>query len=733
MPAGAGRFRRGKPASGSRRLGPLIPPLLLLLAALSLLGAAPSHAEAPAPEVFRPNLPDLEKSSAIALPSAWLFHGGDDPSYARRDADTSSWSPQTTALRSSEDWRLPGVGWYRVRIEIPAPLAGRPLALRVQSSGAGVLFVDGRAAFTWGRIGDAGHTVLENPLVSRVLLLDGGLHDLAVRFSNPRASEFRTAGYFAGFQVSLGLAERVLQADVDRAIRGASGTWLFTGAFLSFGVLHLLLFLFLRDLRENLHFALLCFASAFLAHVLFARSVSGDPRFALYAYPWLSVAGLVLAVSATFFSHTAFGVTRPRSATAVIVGAAVLLAAWSLRSASTSLPWVYVAMLAGSLESVRTVVLAASRKMPGARLVGAGIAALGAGFGVGLLANLGVDMSFLGPRQTVGVVIPFASVVVLLLLSAAHLARRVATTWRDLALRVEEVTRLSAERLEQQRRAQQEEVARTRLEAEYARKASELEEARELQISMLPKEPPRLPELEISARMTTATEVGGDYYDFEVDGRGVLTIAIGDATGHGMKAGTLVAATKGLFGVLSGEPELTGSMARAGAALRRMNLRALTMALTLVRISGETVRIAAAGMPPVLVHRSSTGQVESILVPGMPLGGRTRFPYSQTMTTLGLGDTLLLMSDGLPERLDPFDELLGYERTAELFREAASGNATEVVDRLLTAADQFARGRAPEDDVTVVAVRRLPASMPSPSDPPSGEPERVTGPRVEGG
>lgn len=679
---------------------------LYLLAALPLLGTPRALAEAPAPDVFRPTVSDLEKSPAIAFPGAWRFHDGDDPSCARPEVDTSSWPLQTTVLRPSESWRLRDIGWYRIRVEAPASLTGRPLAVKVLSSGAGELFVDGRTAFTWGEVGGAGDTVLENPLVSRVLLLDGGVHDLAVRFSNPRASEFRAAGYFAGFQLSMGLAERALRADVDKAIRGASGMWFFTGVFISFGVLHLLLFTFLQDLRENLHFALLCFANAFLAYVLFGRGVSSDPRFALHAYPWLSVAGLLLAVSATLFAHSAFGVVRPRGATVGILTAATLLSGWSLLSAAASLPWVYVAMLAGSCEAVRTVVVAGFRRKPGALLVGAGVAALGAGFGVGLLADLGVDMSLLGSRQVVGVVIPFASVVLLLLLSAVHLARRVATTWRELALRVEEVTRLSAEKLAQERRAREEEVARTRLEAEYARKAIELEEAREMQLSMLPKEPPRMAGLEIAARMTTATEVGGDYYDFEVAGDGALTIAIGDATGHGMRAGTLVAATKGLFGVLSGEPELTASMSRAGAALRRMNLRTLTMALTLVRISGETVRIAAAGMPPVLVHRFSTGEVESILVPGMPLGGRTRFPYSQTATALAPGDTLLLMSDGLPERLDPSDEMLDYERTAELFRGAASGTAAEVVDRLLAAADVFSKGRAAEDDVTVVAVRR---------------------------
>lgn len=65
------------------------------------------------------------------------------------------------------------------------------------------------------------------------------------------------------------------------------------------------------------------------------------------------------------------------------------------------------------------------------------------------------------------------------------------------------------------------------------------------------------------------------------------------------------------------------------------------------------------------------------------------------------------MSDGLPERLDSSDEMLDYERTAELLREAAAGTATEVVDRLLAAADAFSKGRAAEDDVTLVAVRRL--------------------------
>ena len=85
------------------------------------------------------------------------------------------------------------------------------------------------------------------------------------------------------------------------------------------------------------------------------------------------------------------------------------------------------------------------------------------------------------------------------------------------------------------------------LQLENNRKTKELEEARQLQLSMLPKTIPSLPHLDIAVYMKTATEVGGDYYDFNVGLDGTLTVAIGDATGHGMQAGTIVSMAKALF------------------------------------------------------------------------------------------------------------------------------------------------------------------------------------------
>ena len=84
-----------------------------------------------------------------------------------------------------------------------------------------------------------------------------------------------------------------------------------------------------------------------------------------------------------------------------------------------------------------------------------------------------------------------------------------------------------------------------------------LEEARQLQLSMLPKKLPNITGLEIAAYMKPATEIGGDYYDFHEGADGTLTIAVGDAIGHGLKAGSVVTATKSLFNAFAKQDNIS--------------------------------------------------------------------------------------------------------------------------------------------------------------------------------
>ena len=167
----------------------------------------------------------------------------------------------------------------------------------------------------------------------------------------------------------------------------------------------------------------------------------------------------------------------------------------------------------------------------------------------------------------------------------------------------------------------------------------ELEEARQLQLSMLPKKLPNIANLEIAAYMKPATEVGGDYYDFHVGKDGTLTVAVGDATGHGLKAGTVVTATKS-FSIISRQRRTFLTLSdKFPARLKAMNLRGLFMAMTMLKIKNNQVVLSSAGMPSTLIYRHATGEVEEINLRAVPLGSHdAKTAYSRQEFALAPND-----------------------------------------------------------------------------------------------
>ena len=259
---------------------------------------------------------------------------------------------------------------------------------------------------------------------------------------------------------------------------------------------------------------------------------------------------------------------------------------------------------------------------------------------------------------------------------------------------------------EMQLQAQAAEARATALRIENERQTKELEEARHLQLSMLPEKMPEHPTVELAASMKTATEVGGDYYDFHVAKDGQLTIAIGDATGHGANAGTMVTATKALFNVLAHEENPVDMLTRSSDALKRMGFKKLFMALALVRLKGNTVEMAGAGMPPALLYRANTQTVERISLKGIPLGGPGNIGYQKQSLTIGPGDTLILMSDGFPELFRKSSgEMMGYEETVPIFQEVANQSPEHILAYFEETGKNWLRGGLPGDDITFVVMK----------------------------
>ncbi len=513
----------------------------------------------------------------------------------------------------------------------------------------------------------------------------------------------------AAFLAALTLAEAArgqeTQAVITEYRRAIVEQVFFTSVPLVFVVLHLLFFAFDRRSRDNLYFAAATLSFSAAAFFEYQLDFPGPllEHLGLLLH-FKNLATTLLLLSLLLFIYRLFADRLPRRFWGYVTALAVL---WT-RTFVLASEWqeamrvlLFIVVCAVCLEFLYATVILIRQRQDGTWILGAG----GLTFFIGGLLDQLMDAGALD-STILGTENPYLYGGLGMLLSMSiYLARSFARTGRELEHQLVQVQELSEKTLAQERAAREQEIERRVLDADHARKTAELEEARRLQLSLLPSELPALDGYDVAASMRTATEVGGDYYDFDVRGDGALIVAIGDAVGHGARAGTLVAATKSLFKALVDEDEPVEILSRFNSAIRGMRLSRAHMALTLARLDAGRLRIAAAGMPPVLVHRTATGEAEEITVEGLPLGGPEGFPHRQEEVAVSPGDTVLFMTDGFPELRNGAGEEVGYERTRALFQEACGCSARDVLQRLEETVDEWMDGQPPGDDVTFVVVK----------------------------
>jgi PAS domain S-box-containing protein len=266
----------------------------------------------------------------------------------------------------------------------------------------------------------------------------------------------------------------------------------------------------------------------------------------------------------------------------------------------------------------------------------------------------------------------------------------------------EEIKRSQSELLKEKRKTEQQLAI---IEEDNKRKTSELEEARALQLSMLPQEPPTLPHLALASFMKTCVEVGGDYYDYKATPDGTLTIIVGDATGHGLKAGILVATVKSYFQTLAGQCDIVEMLQRISEGIHNLQIRAMYMGVTVVEIREREVKIASSGMPPVFLYRQATQQVESLVFKGPFLGSTLHSPYHHVTKSLRPGDSLLVLTDGLPELFNRKRQMLEYPAIQDAFRGSADLPPQQIIDAIIRLADEWTNGQPNEDDITLLVLK----------------------------
>ncbi|MDQ3687514.1 MAG: SpoIIE family protein phosphatase [Acidobacteriota bacterium] len=644
----------------------------------------------------------------------WRYHTGDDAAWAAQDFDDSGWESITNKklnakVMAGAGWN--GTAWFRLRVAVDEALATQPLALRLWHWGASEIYLDGKLLQKFGRIEANGDTEF-NPRGIPVPFVfgSGGEHTLAVRHSFRATSDpsrgtgrwLVRGGFHPGFNGFIQSAPAAITS-FGRQERDSRRDNLLIGILFAFALLHFLIFIFYRRERANLFYSLFAFSLGMGTLLSKGYSYGGRTAFASA----LLFASFIAAHAAAFllllaFLYVAFAGKFSKFfwlMLALLIGVIVVLAIF-LR-APVALYVTCAFFLLTIVDAMRIMVQALVRRRGGAWIIMTGVLVFACGVLVAVIGELNLVDFDNSTAYAAGVCIMLA----VPLSVSIFLARNFARTNEDLAAQLEQVKTLSARQLEHERTEADLRLQHEKERAENERRAQELEGARQLQLSMLPKQVPQLPGLDIAAYMKPATEVGGDYYDFHLSDDGTLTVAVGDATGHGLRAGTMVTAMKSLFNTHAQERDITHIFKQSSGALKRMNFRSLYMGMTMIKICGSELRVSAAGMPPVLIYRAAAGQVEEVSIKAMPLGSVASFPYKEEKLSLSFDDVIMLMTDGFAERFNAAGEMLDYATANTVLEQVAAQTPQEIIDHFVQTGESWADGHPQDDDVTFVVVK----------------------------
>ena len=199
--------------------------------------------------------------------------------------------------------------------------------------------------------------------------------------------------------------------------------------------------------------------------------------------------------------------------------------------------------------------------------------------------------------------------------------------------------------------------------------------------------------------------MGGDYFDFlQKNDPDTLYTIIGDATGHGVTSGIMVAVTKAALNAIELEHP-SEMMKKLNRIVRRVNFGTLRMSLSIAAINNNTITIASAAMPPTYIYNAADNKLEEILISNLPLGGLDLENFSSVTKNFNEGDVCIMLSDGLPELPNLKDELLDYPNVFNCILDNVQSSSEQIKESLVKLSDNWAGGRMNPDDITIVVIK----------------------------
>jgi serine phosphatase RsbU (regulator of sigma subunit)/anti-sigma regulatory factor (Ser/Thr protein kinase) len=254
--------------------------------------------------------------------------------------------------------------------------------------------------------------------------------------------------------------------------------------------------------------------------------------------------------------------------------------------------------------------------------------------------------------------------------------------------------------------------------AERERIQQELQVARLIQQTLLPRELPQVAGWHVDAYYRPARAVGGDFYDFIYFEDGRIALIVADVTDKGVPAALVMATTRSILRAAAER------LVSPGAALERVNdvLHPEIPAKMFVTcfyalLDPKTGHLTFANAGHDVPYRYAEEGILELRATGMPLGLMPGMSYEEKEVTLDPGDYVLLYSDGLVEAHNPEREMFGFPYLQALMADQPDGG--QIKDLLLAKLAEFTGPDwEQEDDVTLVTFRRAPVeTLPTEEEP----------------
>jgi serine phosphatase RsbU (regulator of sigma subunit) len=246
-----------------------------------------------------------------------------------------------------------------------------------------------------------------------------------------------------------------------------------------------------------------------------------------------------------------------------------------------------------------------------------------------------------------------------------------------------------------------------RVAVEKGRLERELQMAREIQESLLPRNVPKLNGYEVAARWRSAREVAGDFYDLFSLTPDTMGIIIADVSDKGAPAALFMASARSVIRshAFAGFSPLD-TLSRANDLLLEDSDGGMfvTVYYSVLRYDGSSLHINAGHNPP-LLYSHAKGQIQAMPIGGRAMGWFPDNPLRAIELQLEPGDVLVYYTDGLTDAENHTGECFGTHRLAQAILNGRGANANDLLDQIVQSVDVFCVGAPIFDDLTLCVIR----------------------------